>query len=465
MNLLAKKLSFRKLLKPGLMLFIPVFFGCDTQNDLGVKYDLGSNANVKFAEFTLPATNIYIDSLRTDGENRVLVGSYSDPLTGTIDAEGYFQFSYERGPLPRTKATKTNGNPADTLKLDSLVVIFESNEIIPQRGNSYQEFEIYELTDALISNAIYLSNLQQPVSDQIGSFSEPINTVTDTLFRIKLNDTFANSFFSELSNIAGDTTQTIGTAEFMPLGLIPGNASESISSFNLSSDTSRIVLYSSPRDPDAKDTTYLTYFRLTNKNYSYLNRDRTGSSYDGILEKQDFDLTNGKTMIDPIAGISTAYSIEQLVDFFRENDNILVNNATISFDFESENDRDTLTSFMSYFRKSDMGIFGPARVNNAFGNIVMSDNGYLSLEVIPAIGIPSGSKTSILLTSSLFYQQLYREFIRLDRPDSINYRNPLTSVTKKIEDLVLISNTDVTLQRTLIKSDGIKLKLYYTEVN
>ncbi|MEP0984825.1 DUF4270 family protein [Ekhidna sp.] len=462
---MAKKLSLKKILKPGLMLFIPVFFGCDTQNDLGIKYDLGSGANVKFIEFTLPATNIYLDSLRTDGENRVLVGSYTDPLTGTVDAEGYFQFSYENGPLPREKATTTNGNPVDTLKVDSLVIIFEVNEIIPQRGNSFQEFGIHELTNSLVSNAIYLSNLQQSVSGQVGSFSQSINTVTDTLYRVRLDDTYAADFFNELSDIAGDTTRTIGAAEFKPLGLIPGGASESIASFSLASDTSRLVLYSSPRGPDAKDTTYLTYFRLTTKNYTYLNRDRSGSEYDGIMEKQDFDISTGQTLLDPISGISTAFDLTELASFYNENDNILINNATISFEFESENDRDTLTGFMNYIRKSDKGIFGPASVNNPFGNIVMSDNGYLGLEVIPATGNLSESKTSILLTSSLFYQQLYREFVSLESTDSLKFRNPLTSITKNVEDLVLVSNTDVTLKRTLLTNDGIKLKLYYTEVD
>ena len=141
MNLLAKKLRLKNILKPGLMLFIPVFFGCDTQEDLGMQYDLGSDANVKFIEFTLPASNIYIDSLRTDGENRVLVGSYSDPLTGSITAEGYFQYFYEKGPLPK------GNNTSDTLKMDSVIFTIEANSIAPQTGASFKEFSLYELQD------------------------------------------------------------------------------------------------------------------------------------------------------------------------------------------------------------------------------------------------------------------------------------------------------------------------------
>ncbi|MEQ9007333.1 MAG: hypothetical protein RLP12_05580, partial [Ekhidna sp.] len=97
---MARTLSFKNILKPGLIMLIPVFFGCETQGDFGIKYPLEIDANVKYVEFTLPATNIYLDSLRTDGENRILVGNYSDLLTGSVSAEGYFNFTYEKGPLP-----------------------------------------------------------------------------------------------------------------------------------------------------------------------------------------------------------------------------------------------------------------------------------------------------------------------------------------------------------------------------
>ena len=81
MNLLARAKSIKNILKPGLIILIPVFFGCETQDDIGVQYELDSDANVKYVEFDLPATNIYLDSLRTDGENRILVGLQNDPLT------------------------------------------------------------------------------------------------------------------------------------------------------------------------------------------------------------------------------------------------------------------------------------------------------------------------------------------------------------------------------------------------
>lgn len=456
MNLLANKLSFKNLLKPGLILLIPVFFGCETQNDLGIKYDLGSDANIKFIEFTLPASNIYIDSLRTDGENRVLVGNYSDPLTGRASAEGYFQFFYEQGPLPRGVDEST-----DTLKVDSVIFTIETNGIIPQNGSSFQEFTLHELQDSLENNAIYLSSLKQTPLVEIGSYSSSINSLLDTIYRIKLDDAFSQSFFDQISEIAKDPSKFIATTTFKSLGLIPGAASESIASFDLTSDTSRVIIYSSPVDPDS-DTTYLTYFRFSGKNYTYIDRDRAGSEFNGIEEFVNFDLSSGKTILDPLSGLSTVYAVSDLEDFFEENRNIIINNATISFEFEAEDDRDTLINYISFFRKSDESIFGPAVVSNSFGNIVMSDNAYLSLNSDPANGALNEDKDKILKTSTLYYQQLYRQYLE---GDSLAYQSPASGTIKSIDDMVLISPIDVTLQRTIFRENGIKLRLYYTDVD
>ena len=438
------------------MILIPVFFGCDTQDDLGIQYDLGSDANVKYIEFTLPASNVYIDSLRTDGENRVLVGKYSDPLTGYASAEGYFQFFYEKGPLPNEE------DEPDTLKLDSVIFIVETNAIIPQRGNSFQEFTLYELQDSLESSAVYLSNLQQLPATEIGSYSKSINTVLDTLYRLKLNNSFSQVLFNQVRSVADDPNQSISSKIFKSLGLIPGLSSESIASFDLSSDTSRMVMYTSPVDPDAKDTTYLTYFRFSGKNYSYLERDLSGSEFSGIIENQNFDLPSNKTIIDPVMGLSTAFKLTALEDFFDENRKIIINNAIISMEFEAENNRDTLIDVMNFFRKPDESIYGPALASNPFGNIVMSDNGYLRLESNPARGTLSENKEKILVSSTFFYQQLYRTYLN---GDSLAYLNPTNGRTKEFDDLVLISTNDVTLQRTIFKENGIKLRIYYTEVD
>ena len=162
-----------------------------------------------------------------------------------------------------------------------------------------------------------------------------------------------------LFEIARDPNRTIGGSVFKSLGLIPGPASEGISDFVLSSDTTGITIYSSPieLEPDENDTTYLTNFRFTGQEYTYVERHRSSSEFATIAEFENFDISSGETIIDPLAGITTVFSIEQLQDFFEENRSILINSAAVAFDFKSEAERDTLTRFMNFFRKRDETIF------------------------------------------------------------------------------------------------------------
>lgn len=468
MNLLAKKLSLSNILKPGLMMLISVFFGCETEKDLGIKYELDSDASVKFKEFVLPATNIRIDSLRTDGEGKVLVGNYSDALIGKVSAEAYFKPTYEKGPLPR-KWIGSDGKPtSDTLKLDSVAILFESNTILPNQ-NVPQAFKVYELADTVESGFVYLSNLKLNLGDEIGSFAKATKSAIDTLYQITLTDTYAQRLFNQLSDIAGDSAKSknsdnIKKTIFKSIGLIPDADSESITSMDLLNDTTRMIMYTSPATPvpNAKDTSYLTYFTFTSKNYSYLKRDRSGSPFDGIEEKKDFDLATGQTIISPLAGLTTSFSIKELSDFFSQNENILINSARLSLEFEPEQKIDALTSVMNYLRKTDKGIFGPAFVTNQFDNIVMSDNGYLRPQFDPSRSTLNDDKNELSMANTLFYQQLYRQYFK---GDSLAYQNPQSGKVRTINDLVLISPTNATLQRTIFKKDGVKLRLYYTEVD
>lgn len=442
------------------MILIPVFFGCETGDDLGIQYDLGSDADVKFQEFTLPATNIFIDSLRTDVESRVLVGSYTDALTGTTTAEGYFNIFYEEGPLPTKKATSSEPNPEDTLKLDSIVVMFESNVSIPRAGTAVQEFSLFELEDSLQTTAIYLSRLKQNPINLMGTYSSrTIDTETDTLYRIKLDGTYAQTFFDLLSDIATDTTKSISTTTFKSLGVIPGPSSTGITSLNLVSDTTRMIVYSSPVNNN--DTTYLTSFQFNGKRYSYLDRNRTGSSFDGINEFENFDLPDGRTILDPLAGIHAVFNVSVLEDFFNQNRNILINNATLEMDYDSEVERDTLYNFMNYFRKPAGNIFGPAIVGNPFENIIMTDNGYLSRQSDPATS-GLNSEKQIILPSTLFYQLFYSNSVK---NDGLTFQSPTSDLLIPINDLVTIAPVSLSLQRAILKRDGVKLKIYYTEVN
>ena len=93
MTLLAKKLNF---LKSGLViLLVPFFFACDDPNALGVELDDDSaKTQVKVIDFTLPVQTVVIDSLLTEGQGGIAVGSVTgDSIVGNLKTIGITEYS------------------------------------------------------------------------------------------------------------------------------------------------------------------------------------------------------------------------------------------------------------------------------------------------------------------------------------------------------------------------------------
>lgn len=454
-------------------LVILALFSCDSADDLGVQYSLDTGANVEFFEFILESANVYVDSLRTDGEDELLAGSYTDDIAGSIVSEGYFTVSYETGPLPRAEEYLTDTlldgdtetselfiTTEDTLKLDSIIIALETSGSVPLTG-LVQELEIGVLPDELISSAVYLSGLKQENATTIGTLSKEFGAENDSIFRTRLSDEFATTFFENLSEIGRDSSRSIFSETFQSLGLFSTANSSGINLFELASDTSRMLVYTSPVAAERADTVYVTSFDFTAQNYTYL--DRSNSIVGNTEDGSEIILSEEINMIDPLFGINTRFSIAPIEDFFfdledQENSTIIINDATFSFDFNEDAQRDTLESFYSFFYE-DNGFNGSGLVINPFENVIMSDNAFLQGTSSAAFSLVNADSTAIELNAILFFQQLYNEF----RENEEEVEEELRTIS--IDEFISLSANDVTLQRTVIPKEGIKLRIFYTTVN
>ncbi|MEQ9405352.1 MAG: hypothetical protein RIM99_17315 [Cyclobacteriaceae bacterium] len=461
MNLLGSVRDLKSFIKPGLIALIPVFLGCDAANDAGTEFNLQTNIDVALTEFELESSNLFIDSLRTDGESKVLTGSYNDPITGRLTTEGYFQFKYSGGTLP---VEQNSASVTDTLDFDSLYIILEPTDLIPFSQSGLLSFDVVELTDTLLNSIVYLGNKQEEFDRTIGSFEMTVNMEDDTLYLIKLNDSYGLELFNLVVNVARSTEEAIGSYKFKDLGLIPTSSSEAMALINTGSVNSQLRMYMS----GLADSVYTAFFSIEGASYTHV--DRSASTYGAFPEKQNFELTDGsnRTIMDPLAGVTTIFNIDELQTFFDDNPNILINTAILDFSNENTLSRDTLENFRLYFRKPDGGIFSPAIVQNPFSNIIMRDDGYLSAQNSPALGNYNIEKVKYSVSPTLFFQALYNNYQRLvdsEMPGALIYIDPFQSDTIQISDLVLINQIDVTLQQAVFNSTGIKLKIFYTEVN
>ncbi|MEP1094528.1 MAG: DUF4270 family protein [Cyclobacteriaceae bacterium] len=441
MNLLARFKKIKRFFKPGLIVLIPVFLGCDAAEDLGTQFDLNTNIDVKLAELDLPSSNLYIDSLRTDGEDRLIAGTYNDPLTGRVTAEGYFQFKFQRGFFP-----------GDSLMYDSIQLILATGEILPLTGSSPIDIDVFEIEDTLINSIVYLATKQETKSRQVGNLTGTVSS-EDELVSIKLDDTYGQEIFDFLN----DFPDSVATHFFKGLALSSGVTNQSLVSFNTAADTSRLRVFMTG------DTTYFAEFDIQPSFHTNITRDRSASVFSSIQEKQTFDLAgDGRTVLDPLAGITTTFDVDALETFFADNPNILINTTIIDFEGEGFATRDTLQGFNLFFRRPDGGIFGPAIVQNSFANIVMADQGYLTGSSTPAAVQYNSDTDKYLVRPTLFFQSMYNNYLN---SGNLVYIEPLRGDTIQLSEIVLINPTEMTLGQTVFSNNGIKLRIFYTDVN
>ena len=437
---------------------IPVFLSCETSDDVGVQYQLESGADVNFLEFDLNATNIVVDSLRTDGENRLLVGVYQDDLIGTVTAQSYFSTRIRSSNLP-------SNSVGEGFFVDSVRMVLESTTSIPLAQQLTQSFAVHTLQDTLSGSLVFLSSTSETLADQIGSFEENYLTSDTLTGNILLENSFANALFDNME--VGENV--LGLSDWPSLAIVPSTNSQLINEITLDSDTAGLYLYITDpegieeivnNDTTFRDTTYVVEFNFfastVAPGYVSLERNKAGSPFENLSDNDTSELASGSTIIDVLGGISTRISVGPIEEFFqqvaREERSIIINNASLSFELESDVLRDTLETFYSFLYQNS-GYVGSGLVNNPFSNVIISDDGFLRGQPNPAQSVLNRDRTELTMNATLFFQQLYNDFLS-DGENSIS-----------VEEFLFISRDDITLRRLIIPDGGIKLNLYFTEVN
>ena len=169
----------------GLLLLITS--SCE-QDESIIKVNVEGVTNTSYIEFNLPTSEIFIDSLRTDDSDFILVGDYEDPLLGTLAAEAYFELQYDSGAVI-----------ADTLLLDSVVFMLKIEDQLMKDASAIFNMDIYTLSDSLFSEAIYLATKELSLDKKVQSVTEYIYE-TDSLLTFSGVE-FGRYFYGEIQRL------------------------------------------------------------------------------------------------------------------------------------------------------------------------------------------------------------------------------------------------------------------------
>jgi hypothetical protein len=440
--------------------FLFLLFACEEDvTTLGFKTEQ-SKLKVYYAELSLPSSVLLMDSLRTTnltGEtNRILAGSYNDPVFGSMQAQSITQFRpYTVNTVIPTTAT-----------FDSVVLQMRYDfYTYGTSGETTQTFDIYEITQELFPENGYYSNSEiTKALTPIGTKSMNVNAEffkqefedTDKDSVITLNVKLSNSFGERLFEAVDpeDVNYTdfeLFKGTFKGLTIIPAQA-DKIVGFNPADLNSFLTLYYH----DAFDTASVSFIFTQCISFSKIASDRSSTELSGLNQySTDFD-PGPKRYIQGGTSIVTKVDFTKFYDYMDTLSNIIINSAEFDFsgvEASSYNPPQSLSMTM-------------LRPNNRFktltnlqdttdyllfqGLIYLGDQGkFLAAESQGTLLETKYSSTDLKYNAfpTLFVQKLF---------DLKSSRYPFWALRP------LTPQPGKSVDRVVLPKDNIKLKIYYT---
>ncbi len=317
-----------------------LFVSCLDEDNIAGFRNENKKFKTSFIEIPLESSVLLFDSLRTsnyfsDPIRRLLVGNFTDPAFGLVNAEAYTQFL----PQNTTKA-KEEGAMFDsatviltfdyyhygtTTPTTETFKIYELTEEITFRGtNDYYNFKSVPYNPALLGEA--------SLSISPKSFDTLINySPADTLvqLQIKLANTYGNALFDFWDPTSSNYRDFRNFVKFFKgLAIVPGNANQQMIGIGTGVNTRVRLHYQTP----TKDSLFFDFPVSNTVSSSHFEYDRSGTALSGITKYQDFLPNNNKRFIQNGGLIATKFDLD-LSGFFEFADtieNLVINSAELS---------------------------------------------------------------------------------------------------------------------------------------
>jgi len=441
-------------------LFFAVIAGllsCEDPSEVGLSLNSdGTQINVLYQEISLPATNVFIDSLRTDADRRLLVGQYNDPIFGNTSASAFSQLALSSFTFQRKEdSLTTDGKEVFDYEIDSVILQLRYNYFHSNNFTQSQSIKVQQINDTLFNSVFYFANFPSMVDENskvYGEQSFQVNPEVDTLLKLNL-DVFGEEtlkFFRESSvgSISGDSIIN----QLRGIALIPGSGNSAILGFDPThADTKLSVHYkikqieNVQQDSTILDSLSVNFSFINAVRFNKISTDRSSAELSEADESfETFDLNNGKVYLQSATGIYPKIDISPLKKFLADQGKIIINRCDIeiptSFDIV-DNEYISPVSNSRFFFIKDGG-----NVSNSTSRLVLSNNGYLSNSSVPAYAIPNEDE-SVYETEITLFTQL------------------INSDAFDVEKLLMVPSDITSMNQSIFEKSGIKLKVYYTVPN
>lgn len=441
-----------KLIKPGLaLLLIPFFFACDDPTELGLELEpTEEKVKTEKIEFTLPASSIYIDSLRTDDFPISIFGQYEDSIYGKVTAKSYNQYDLGGGPLP-----------SDSLSYVSTHLILKINDVRAMTNLTGETISIYEADDTLHNGAAYFADrhIDYDASDPIAThtFSHiPRHDSIDTYLNIPLEDSFGQWLYERLDDAqAGSNTDSLlqGLFHYPPLVFVPGTENKGLFSIDLSPDT--VAIYINMQNIDGEISSF-TFDFGESPHFTHLDRDKnSGKLSDLSADYAVSTVPSGRTYLDMLNGVGTKIELKPLLDFIESHDDIIINSSELSLgvaDYHQLHYVDEVSPIYFLFMKENGRINGASLVaGQLFNNAILRDASYSSNDSRSIMTMSYDAETMLYKNNVTLFTQVLADY----------FSSGQDYLTK---ELVVLSPQTLNLGQTSFNKSEIKLTVFYTSL-
>jgi hypothetical protein len=458
-----------------LSLLIAVVFGllsCEDPSEVGLPLSPdGTLIDVLFEEIELPISTVFIDSVRTSADARLLVGRYNDPVFGESSSISHSQLGLAKTTFTKRDEDRKTGNEyQDKFVLDSVYLQLRLNYYHSDRIGQSQSIKVVQVEDTLFRGVSYYSNfpsLTESTSKVYGEAEFSINPAnsSDSLVRIDL-PVFGQEVLSYMNDYnTGSISQDSILNRIRGIALVPGDNNSALIGFSPSSADTKLGFYYHLQNID-KDTlvadslsiefnfnltsnvNFATQQQIPTVRYNAFTTDRSNALLNTPENLKELSIDNGKAYLQGATGIYPKISLQPLNDFLAhpDTDTIEINRADFEIVLDTDvNNPDNIgvaNNLQLFFDKGDKDK-GESKILNSSSSVILSNSSYLSNASIPAL--------AVLDTDNAFYQAHTTLFTQF-----------LNSKTIEVNDLILVPLDNTSYNQSVIDASSVKLKVYYT---
>ena len=281
---------------------------------------------------TIIRETIRFDSVRSNDQSNLIVGRYTDPVLGKVQARAHVELALIPAAgdfIVNDSITKT-AVTADRIVYDSTRLFLDYDQFAYGDTLQTQELQVFRLRDSLNTRINYDISSSVPADAQplVRQTIRPRPNTTDSLsFKLTLPDVFGRELITLANTDAGKVANTALFRAKVRRGLmLTTTGSDRAAMLGFSTGSLVLVYYHVAGERAARRYPFL----LNGKRFNQITADRAGTPLVNLQRGQALlaSAANGRTFVQPATGVTTKLSFPTLTRLLQSG-RIAINRADL----------------------------------------------------------------------------------------------------------------------------------------